>query len=509
MSFKEVKELRKTGKLDEALILAQQDLANEPENIWNKRSIAWVYYDTLKNNSTLDKFDKHIEILRKLQELELPEEEKMIFDTCVFQVGKLLFTIAKSDKPDYSKVNTIFNFVKGFRLTKPSESYSFLYKAFHKTYKGWPAYLSFADWWNYEYFRSEDYLPEEYNGKRIMSIVEQAYIAYSKKLLEGEEEFAESEHGHVSLGKVIKKDHIKEFLPKLDKLIESHPEYQYPAYFKAKLLLSIGGGEEGLLAFIPFARKKKNDFWVWDLMADLFAEGDNRKLSCLCRALLCRSQNEFLIKTREKLASILIEKQQYKEAKIEIAQIVNVRINNGWAVKGRLANWLNEDWYKSTAELGNNIALYKEKAPFAEELLFGDIQEELVVVEYVNSHKKILNFIVNREKTGFFKYDRFLKSVNVGDVLLVRFDGEGRDKFFKTLTVKKTDELSHESIIKKYEDEITIRDNQSFGFVEDIFVEPKLISRYQLKNGDKIKGRAILSFNKNKNKWGFKVFEIE
>ena len=35
MSFKEIKELRQAGKLDEALQMANQALETEPENIWN------------------------------------------------------------------------------------------------------------------------------------------------------------------------------------------------------------------------------------------------------------------------------------------------------------------------------------------------------------------------------------------------------------------------------------------------------------------------------------------
>jgi len=48
MSFKEIKELRQAGKLDEALQMANQALEAEPDNIWNKRAAAWVYYDYLK-----------------------------------------------------------------------------------------------------------------------------------------------------------------------------------------------------------------------------------------------------------------------------------------------------------------------------------------------------------------------------------------------------------------------------------------------------------------------------
>jgi len=54
MSFKEIKELRQAGKLEEALQMANQALETDPDNIWNKRAIAWVYYDYIKNLLTLN-----------------------------------------------------------------------------------------------------------------------------------------------------------------------------------------------------------------------------------------------------------------------------------------------------------------------------------------------------------------------------------------------------------------------------------------------------------------------
>ena len=54
MSFKEIKELRQAGKLEEALQLANQALEVEPDNIWNKRAIAWGYYEYLKKYAQPD-----------------------------------------------------------------------------------------------------------------------------------------------------------------------------------------------------------------------------------------------------------------------------------------------------------------------------------------------------------------------------------------------------------------------------------------------------------------------
>lgn len=234
MSFKEVKELRLEGKLNEALVIAQQDLDNDSSNIWNKRSIAWVYYDFLKMNSSIENYTEFISYLEKIKSLELPEDEKMIYDTCAFQIGKMLFAIDINDSHNLSKFDEIFEIICNFHFSKPSDGYSFLYKAFHKSYKLWTNYLKFAEWWNFDNFSTKDCLSEEYNGFKKMSIVEQAYIAYSKKLLEGETEIYDGIYSH---HKVVKKDKIDKFLPKLDALIESYPDYQYPPYFKAKMLL--------------------------------------------------------------------------------------------------------------------------------------------------------------------------------------------------------------------------------------------------------------------------------
>ena len=45
MSSKEVTQLRKEGKLDEAFMLALENYNKEPDNIWNKRALSWIYYD--------------------------------------------------------------------------------------------------------------------------------------------------------------------------------------------------------------------------------------------------------------------------------------------------------------------------------------------------------------------------------------------------------------------------------------------------------------------------------
>lgn len=137
MSFKEVKELRKAGKLEEALELALSDFQKVQDHynelrkdaisvgelrelfpelkesetkdlrklgfsvptdiLWAKRSLAWVYYDFLKKFAKPDSYDSFKEYLIKVSDLKLPEDEKMIFDQIAFQTGGLVFAMQKEE----------------------------------------------------------------------------------------------------------------------------------------------------------------------------------------------------------------------------------------------------------------------------------------------------------------------------------------------------------------------------------------------------------------------------
>lgn len=503
MSFKEVKELRQSGKLEEAWQMANRALEEDPNSIWNKRAIAWVYYDYLKINSLTVSFEKFKENLIKIKELNFPETEKMIFDSCAWQIGKIVLDLQKVEPVNYNKINELFFIIRDFHFTKPSEAYSFIYKAFHKCHQNWSGYLTFADWWNFENFRSEDYLKEEFKGKMIMSIVEQAYIAYSKKLLEGEplDPFGQQ--------RVVNKEKIEAFLPKLDAIIKKHPDYQYPPYFKAKLLLALGNDENVLSAFLPFAKQKRNDFWVWELMAEIFSEDKEIQFACYCKALSLKTPEDFLVKLRQTFADMLIEKKMYKEAKTEIQKVISTREKKRWKLPDQITEWIEQEWYKSATDKGDNNDLYSNYLKKAENTLFQDIPEELIVVEFVNENKYILSFVKDKHKFGYFKYQNFLVKPQRGDLLMVRFDGEGQNGYYKILTAKKVEAGITSNAIKKFEGFIKINVEKKIGFVEDIFIEPKLIVKKKLSDGQKVIGKAILSYDKVKNRMGWKAIEID
>lgn len=431
MSFREINELRKEGNLEEALNMVNRDLENEPDNIWIKRAASWVYYAYIKENAKPENYETFMQYLQKLKNLDIPEDDVMVYDNVAWQIGSMVYALQKEEHPDYRKFDAIFATIRMFHFKVPSKSYSFLFKSFIKLSEGWQGFLDFVDWWNLDNFRQEDFVKEELNGRSMPSLAERAYMAYAKKLIEGE---SADQFGH---HRAIDKERISAFLPKLELLIEQHPDFQYLPFYKAKLLLTMGDNEDALSAFRPFARQKKNEFWVWELMAEIFSDDDELQMACYCKALSLGTKEDFLVKLRQAFAAFLVERKMYNEAKTEIEIVLDTRQKNKWGIPGQINQWKNESWYQSAEAKRNNAELYRKYKSKAEEILFQDIPEVVVVVKFVNTDKKIINFVKDKNTAGFFNFSGLIDKPVVGDILKVRFNGKLRKGFNKVLTVKK------------------------------------------------------------------------
>lgn len=498
MPAKEIKELRQSGKLEEALTMAKAELEVQPDNIWGKRNISWVYYDYLKQNVASVDLDAFISNLSAIKKLELPAEEKMLFDNLSWQIGSMVFKILGTDNLQHAKLMLLIEISKSFEYTKPSEGYSFLFKAFHKALKIDDTYIQFADWWNFDNFREEDYQKETLpNGREMMSIVEQAYIAYAKHLLP-----IQHPDGEI----IFDREKAIAFIEKLTVLEEAHTDYQYPAYFKAKLLLAVGDQDHMLESLLPFAKKKRNDFWVWEILAEAFSSEPEKVFACYCKALSCKSPEEMLVGLRQKMARILISKNNYNEAKTEIELLVKARNEHAYRIPSEVVNWQSQEWYRNARAQSSNLDFYKEHIPKAEAILFYDVPEELIIVEFVNADKKILNFIASESKYGFLKYDRYFRDIKIGDVLKVRFQGGSNEGMHQLYTaIKINDDTFKKQFLKEVEGQIRIPSGKPFGFMEDIFIHPSLVSKLNLTDGLSYKGNAIKAYNKEKKQWSWKL----
>lgn len=498
MPAKEIKELRQSGRLEEALTMAKAELQADPENIWPKRNISWVYYEYLKQNASPEHFNDCIKWLSEIKELNLPVEEKMLFDNVAWQVGKIVFNLARQEQVEVQKCIKIFELIQSFHFTKPSEAYTFIFKALHKALKDSDRYISFSDWWDIKNFRPEDFQKEKLpSGREVMSMAEQGYIAYAKHLLPKHTPFGEE---------IFDKGKAEKFLPVISEITEANPQMQFPPYFVAKLMVALGDKDNMLGSLLPFARKKRNEFWVWQLLAEAFSNEPDKVFACYCKALSCNSPEEMLVGLRQKMAAILISKKLYNEARTEIDLLVKEKTEQEFKIPAAVLTWQSQDWYKTASPNKSNSLFYKDYTSIADSLLFSDAPAELVIVEFINSDKKILNFIASESKFGFFKYERFLKDVSIGDILKVRFQGGTNEGIHQVYTATKTnDEPFQKQFLKEVEGKVKIPAGKPFGFLDQAFIHPALVTKMKLTDGMSFKAKAIKSYNQEKKQWGWKV----
>jgi transcription termination factor Rho len=96
----------------------------------------------------------------------------------------------------------------------------------------------------------------------------------------------------------------------------------------------------------------------------------------------------------------------------------------------------------------------------------------------------------------------------IGDIYKARLNPIGDEGFYKVLTFKRSPNTNAE-VIKNVSGNLRIAVNRDFGFINDNFVSPDLIKKHKLKDGDEVNCNVVLSFNKKKNDWGWKVFELD
>ncbi|WP_026777257.1 hypothetical protein [Polaribacter sp. Hel_I_88] len=517
MPAKEIKELRDSGKLEEALAMAQSELEANPENIWGKRNLAWVYYTFLKRDQGSQ--DAFLPMILKVLELKLPEDEVMFYEQICWMIGGHIFKISKSELSNIDKfnaVNLIFNSIKTLKFEQ-SKGHSFLLKSLHNAFKevssegqfnsdnllmSSKSYLELFQWAGFESFLDEDYEPFEMNGRKIMSFVEQVIIGYSKVLLKGERI---NTNGFI---KAINEEKTDDFLFFINSVIDNHPAFQYSLYYKSKLLLALERFDDAKKSLIPFVKKKKNDFWVWDLLGEAYSNDADVQVACLCKALTLNTKESFLVKVHQKLADLLVDKELYNEASAEIINSISIRQKNNWKINNELLKYTHQEWFAKDVHKNENKRFYIDQAVLAEELLYNNHEEIVVVIDFVNTNKKVVNFIKDKTTNGFFSYKHLKMNPKIGDIYNARLNPVGVDGFYKVLTFKRSPNTNAE-VIKNVSGNLRIAVNRDFGFINDNFVSPDLIKKHKLKNGDEITGKKILSFDKKKNDWGWKVFELD
>ena len=482
----------KAGQIQEAYNIAVEDLENEPQNVWSHREVGWALYYMIKSDADAGNYDEFVEHFNKLKSLELLtiEQDNLIFDNVLFAIGKYIKNnVFQNDPSTPSKLSAIFSLLKEYNFS-PSKGYSYLLQNHLKFVDFWDEIVDFFEWWNLDNLTQEDYTPfENQRGQKMMTLAERAFIANSKALLKQND-----------LGR------IEEFLPKLDALMTAHPEMTYPGYFYGKLLLSLGDNEdEALKVVIPFARKKSSEFWVWQLLSDVFAHDQEKQLACLLRAVNCKTKETFLGKVRIKLADYYIKHQQYDKARFHIDKVTQCYLQEGWKLPNEIDYWMHEPWLNTTTPNGDAGMDYKT---ITDAILCEGTEEAIAIVTYFDPNSKRVSMIYGWQKR---LSQKLRTKVGPGAVLKINYilEADGKPKVLNAVRGTFSNDLQYAKVVQGT---ISKRDDKPFAFLKtrtkDYFIPPATVQKYHVTNGDAVKAFAVYDYEKRKETWNWVCISI-
>lgn len=545
------------GKTDAALADVKKALEKSPDDLDIKRAAATAYYQKMVDEHEGGNSDSAIEWYGKYYSLELPEEDPLHEQFRTYQrrihpefprmqeanklsksgknlealaiyeevlttikdykvayvnVGwclyRLLAELAPKPDPDVELVNKCFNIYKRFEILGPSNLHAQMLRIalYFKDVEGVDL-LDFLHDWNFSHFREEDYAPfKTGTGTIIPSLCERAYLTYSRVLLNS---MRSSDASVVEKAK----EYAQEFLPLLEEVLEKLPRNVWLPYARTLLMSQLGKTQRVQMELVHILKVQNNQFWAWASLAESLAmEGkDNEALACYSKAFLLPAQGELASHVRESFAALLIKLRLYNEARTEIEQVLRNRKKKG-ELSRTLQAWSEEEWYKTSRYAPMNKLLYVRHAGRADALLWADLPDSVAIVTHVDMDRGVFFFAVDKKIGGKHNLKGPFAKVKVGDILALKLREAETEmgKAWKVVGGKYEKDKVPKDICQVITESIQIPYGRDFGFMKpsNIYVGADLVKKYRLYDGQKLRGIALLSYNKAKAEWGWKLIAI-
>ena len=491
-TLKEITALCKAGQPESAYAMAKADWSVSPQNIWSQRGMGWALYYLIKSDveeKRQSDFWAHLEELVNL-DLLTPENDPLIFDTTLWCIAEFIKGLSP-EKPD--DLDHLFSLIRKYSFN-PSKGYSFLLKVC-LNFETWERWAEFLEWWNMDKLLPEDYQPVKLkNGRSIISLAERTYIAYAKVLL-----------------KLNDRERIGVFLPKIEKLMDDYPSMLYPGYFCGKLMLAMGAEkDEALESVLPFVRKKRSEFWVWQLLSEIYQNESEIHLACLLRAIHCKTQETFLGKVRMKLAAAYLQKKDSPRAKFQIEQIVQCYTSQQWRLPHEVQNWLKEPWAQQGTSDGSDGMDYKQPT---DAILLHGTNEDIAIVTYIDPNKKLAAIVYGYKQRRMVKLSNLPQKVRVGSIIKLYWlpVNEKDMNIVKTRFIESS-ALKDTSYIQSLTGLVERIPDRLFAFVKgngiECFIPPHMVHTYRLENSDCITALAVYNYNKKKQEWSWSCVSL-
>lgn len=418
---RDVFDLRKNGKLEDAykLALKLNDVPS-PDN-WDKRALGWCLIDLIKRDSSHIPATVLNDYRHRLEHVHLTDEKDEIFEKQKAYALSLCDPGAKVCRcaQKFSKQKNYADAVNSYLKLHPNvpiqwhESFGWdIYKRCRELYTDNPdnsglirKYLFiysnlknprpsllhsviltlaknlakvdklkmsvFLQCWGLESFRSEDYEQNtSEDGKTFPSLVEESLKLAFKVAIHDKDINA-----------------LRRLIPFLKSIIDRFSDNQWLSYYLGRALVMTGCREEALPYCRSICMANINDFWTWELLGDALADYPDQALACYSKGLLIPADELYTINLRIKTALLLAKLGYYPEAKREFETFVLLKPDK---IPQSVQSQISANWYNDTIASSSNKNFFKSRAKTAEEILLANLPWRDAIAGYI--------FTVERDK---------------------------------------------------------------------------------------------------------------
>lgn len=501
MTVQEITELRKSGDIDRAYIESKNLFESNPEDRFYRIVLSQSIKALMDRAAKTGDASALALLLNEYGALGLEEiDEAELNNKAAWDVRTLLLNWKQNGVFDPAALKRVIEALERIEFVRPHRYFSVALDSLvgfkdpeGKPYEG---LIEFIEWWNLDNLLPEDFnRVRGHNGQMIPSLAERTYTAYVKALLAA-----------IEKGNRLKEADL--FLYELDRLAESHPEFQYTLYHKTLLLKALGRIDEAVVSARAFVKSHQNEFWAWSMLGDIVDE-DNLKLSCYCRALSCKTDPSFLVKVRRKAATLMVERGDLSNARKEYDYILLTCQKKGWKIPADVEQAMQEPWFAETAPEYNNFKYYQAHLAPSEDFLCGDVPEKAIIIVKYNPQKCTCSFITEDRERGFFNTKKFREHFADNQIYMARIpEGVDTKGATKILSLHKVEDVTpYEGIFfRRLRAELNIRPGQTFTFIDDIYIDGTLVQGMQA--GDTIDITAVIFYNIKRASWGWRALSV-
>ncbi|MFN4300239.1 MAG: DUF7017 domain-containing protein [Thermaurantimonas sp.] len=508
--YAHIQTLIQSGNLPEAKLQAEEAHQKNPSNLYCRRSLALSYIASIDHTTHPPSLTNLLQVAQQYLNLDLPASD-YLHSKLVWVLARHIFKITTYPGFTYQSLDQLFEVIKKIPYPRPSQAHSYLLAALLTHTRSYPHAYEILEWWNLKNLRTEDYQPYQNpatageppkSGQKI-TLAERTWLAYTRLTIQRLATTPPEHPEHPRL--VYKATHL---LSRLALINQHNPDFHFLILYRIKLAQTLRQPIDARPEFINYARTRPKEFWIYTTLADTTGDPEQQK-ALLAMAINLAPKPEYSIRARKKIIPLFLANRFYQLASSQINVLITIysqHKDQNWRLPAELREYILSEWYDHTVEIPDDQWI-PDFIHSAAEIIYHDYLPLKIAIGLPVGNK-IYEYYADNTHHGKARITNFTKNTQIEagyyQALLYTSDVQSHLVLTQAIQPPETDPP-----LKTIEGPVKISPDGKFALIKQkYYIPPQLIQKHKLTNDQYIKALVMRSWDKKKEKPGWKCIKI-